>query len=227
MASNVITRRALAGVGAALAWTQAAAKPSKDKKHGKKRRRDKPTGGTPMAGQGIIEMTRESFDEMPQPEDEYLGQLVYVREDADQSSFLAYGRIDIAGDSEWIVVADTFQVSFLGTTQTLTNLTVVVPVGDQIGVDLTDYTEYKLATYVKTAGVDGRIAIEGDNDGTGAYAAFTITNYLLLNATGAQQTDWEPIPSGLRGPIGIRARASNGNGSEDPVIFTLIAYFRR
>lgn len=178
-----------------------------------------------MAGQGIIEMTRESFDEMPDPTDEYLGQIVYVREDTDQSSFLAYGRVDVAGDNKWIVVADQIQIP-IESARTFTNLDAV---GASFGgatslVDLADFAEVRFGLRVTVAGNTGK-AILTYNNGDGE--TDMTSNHVELGSTGYKMSDWEAVPAAARVPCAIKVKGYDGDNSEDPQIINCIAHFRR
>jgi hypothetical protein len=61
----------------------------------------------------------------------------------------------------------------------------------------------------------------------GSLDAVLTTNTISMAATGSFRSDWEPLPALARDVILFKPYGLGGDGSEDPVLYAVIAYFRR
>lgn len=174
------------------------------------------------------EMPATDFDEMPAPPDDLIGSFVYVREDTGRAGFMAYGRKNINGDPEWYINGDQIQVHLTGNAN-WTNLgagPTAATNGGLIAVDLTDYTEVRFTGNVAVVGATGDALLRYTTDNFGSTAVLT-SNTVDLSVSGFFATDWEPVPTGARSPVTITVYGINGDGAEDPRIYSAVAHFRR
>lgn len=159
------------------------------------------------------------------PPDESRAEWVYVVGGSGRSDFMTYVRKNAQGDNEWHVNADEVQVSvdpFRAHVDVGAGglFSAIVP-----AVDLSAFSEVRFGMRVLVAGNTSHVRLHFTDDNT-TWTQLT-ANYAETGTTGDKATDYEAIPSGARKPVRLSGYIDNGDGTEDPTTFALVAHLRR
>lgn len=167
------------------------------------------------------------FDFMPDPPDEEIGQQVFVLSDTERASRTAYARVNINGDNEWYVDGDITSVPLLAFQQFTDVGTGPTVIAGPVAIDGETFREFRITTYVATAGNTSRIKVQASLDNVIWDPLEDLATSIGLDLVGTIYSGWTRIVDTYRFPCAAQAVIYDGDGSEDPLIFGLTLHLRR